>query len=211
MKNLVIIGAGNFAREVFFHAQFSAGFNTEFKIKGFLDGDKKLSPADYEKLPAEILGDIDGYKICEGDVFTCAIAAPNVRRMLIEKMLQRGADFINIVANDVYILPTAEIGRGVIIIHGAEISTLAKIGDFVILNSSVTVGHDSEIGNFSCVMPQAVICGGAKIGAGVFIGANATLIPNVKIGDGAYIGAGSVVLKKVKSCAKVFGNPAVEI
>ena len=211
MKNLIIIGAGNFAREVFFHAQNSAGFNTEWQIKGFLDGDIKLSPEDYKKLPAPLLGDIDNYEICEDDIFTCAVAAPNVRRKIIEKMLNRRADFINIVANESYIAPNAEIGRGVILVHGAEISTLAKIGDFAILNSSVTVGHDTEIGAYTCIMPHVVICGGAKIGEEVFIGANATIIPKVKVGDGAYIGAGSVVLKKVKSCAKVFGNPAIEI
>ena len=211
MKNLIIIGAGGFAREIFWHAQNSIGFNSDWQIKGFLDGDIKISAEEYKKLRAPLLGDIDSYKICKGDVFTCAVGTPNARRKIIERMLERGAEFINIIANEIYISPTAEIGRGVIIIHGTEISTLAKIGDFVILNSSVTVGHDSEIGNYSCVMPHAVICGGAKIGAEVFIGANATIIPKVKIGDGAYIGAGSVVLKKVKSCAKVFGNPAIEI
>ena len=211
MKNLIIVGAGNFAREVYWHAQKSLGFNTEWQIKGFLDGDIKLSQEDYKKLPAPLLGDIESYKISEDDIFTCAVAAPNVRKKIIEKMLQRHADFTNIISSESYILPDAEIGRGVIIIHGAEVSTLAKIGDFVIMNSLVTVGHDTEIGAYSCIMPHAVICGGVKIGAGVFIGANATIIPNVKIDDGAYIGAGSVVLKKVKSCAKVFGNPAVEI
>lgn len=211
MKNLIVIGAGGFAREIFLHAQHSRGFNTDWRIKGFLDGDKKLAAAEYEKLSAPVLGDVDSYEICAGDIFTCAIGTPEVRRRIVEKMLERGAEFVNIIDKDSYILADAEIGRGVILVHGAEISTRAKIGDFAILNSSVTVGHDAEIGKFSCVMPQAVICGGAKIGAGVFIGANATILPKVKIGDGAYVGAGSVVLRKVKPCAKVFGNPAVEI
>ena len=211
MKNLIIIGAGGFAREVYYHAQNSFGFNENWRLKGFLDGDIKLSDEEYKKLPAPVLGDVDTYKISDDDVFTCAIADSKVRRKFVEKMLERGAEFINIISKQSYILPTAEIGRGAIITCNVEISALVKIGDFVILNTSITVGHDAEIENFSCVMPQAVICGGVKIGAGVFIGANATLIPKVKIGDGAYIGAGSVVLKKVPAGAKVFGNPAIEI
>ena len=51
MKNLIIIGAGGFAREVYWNAQKTEGFNSDWKIKGFLDGDVKLSDEDYKKLP----------------------------------------------------------------------------------------------------------------------------------------------------------------
>ena len=37
MKNLIIIGVGGFAREIYWHAQKAHGFGDEWRIKGFLD------------------------------------------------------------------------------------------------------------------------------------------------------------------------------
>ena len=208
MKNLIIIGCGGFAREVYWHAQNSHGFGVDWQIKGFLDGDVKLAEEDYKKLPENIpvLGDIDNYKICADDVFTCAIGTPQVRKKLIEKILSRGGEFINIINKDSYIVPSAKIGRGVIFAP----KTFA-IEDFVVLNCLSGTGHDVKVGKYSCIMSFVNITGGTQIGEEVFIGGNVTFAPNAKIWDGAFVGMGSVVLKKVKARTKVFGNPAIEI
>ena len=89
MKHLIIIGVGGFAREVYWHARSSFGFGTDWDIKGFLDGDVKLAPEEYEKLSAPVLGDINTYVIDSDDVFVCAIAAPAVKKKLIERKERR--------------------------------------------------------------------------------------------------------------------------
>lgn len=213
MKNLIIIGIGGFAREVYWFLQKSIGFGTDWQVKGFLDGDVKLAAEEYMKLPkgVPVLGDVDSYEICENDIFTCAIGNPKVRRKLVEKMLERGAEFTNIISQDAFIMPTAKIGRGVIICLYCGVSDHAEIGDFCVMNSSTFVGHDAKVKNYSCIMSHVGIGGAAQIGAEVFIGSSVTILPKAKIGDGAYIGAASVVLKKVKENAEVFGNPAVVI
>ena len=50
LKHLVIIGVGGFARECYWHAQGSIGYDEDWDIKGFLDGDVKLKSEEYEKL-----------------------------------------------------------------------------------------------------------------------------------------------------------------
>lgn len=211
MKNLIIIGVGGFAREVYWHAQKSIGYGVDWTIKGFLDGDLKLAAADYELLPAEVLGDVDSYEICADDVFTCAVGTPKARRHLIEKILARGGQFINIISTLAQIIPTAELGCGVIVSPYVGISDRAIVDDFVALNALTIIGHDAQIGKYSCVMPHANIAGKAKIGSEVFIGSGAIILPKAKVGDGATVGAGCVVLKKVRAGVTVFGNPAVEI
>lgn len=211
MKNLIIIGCGGFAREVYWHAQKSFGFGVEWRIKGFLDGDIKLAAEDYELLPAEVLGNVDGYEICADDVFTCAVGTPKARKILCEKILSRGGEFINLISTLAYVMPTVKFGRGVIIALHTCIGDRAVIGDFVATNALTIIGHDAQVGDFSCVMPHANIAGKCKIGAEVFIGSGAIILPKAKVGDGATVGAGSVVLKKVRADAKVFGNPAIEI
>ena len=211
MKNLIIIGAGGFAREIYWHAQKSLGFGIEWQIKGFLDGDVKLAAADYELLPDKILGDVDSYEICAGDVFTCAVGTPKARKVLVEKISARGGEFINLISSLAYVMPTVKLGRGVIICPYVNIGDRAELEDFVAVNDVSIIGHDAQIGKFSCVMPHANVAGKCKIGAEVFIGSGAIILPKAKIGDGATVGAGSVVLKKVRAGAKVFGNPAIEI
>ena len=210
MKNLIIIGCGGFAREIYWHAHKSHGFGVEWKIKGFLDGDIKLAAADYALLPAKVLGDVDGYSICADDVFTCAIGTPHARKILCEKILSRGGNFINIISKLAYVMPTVELGRGVIICPYVNIGDNAKLAEFVAVNDVSIIGHDAQIGNFSCIMPHAAISGKCQIGAEVFIGSGAILLPKARVGDGATVGAGSVVLKKIRAGATVFGNPAVE-
>ena len=211
MKNLIIIGVGGFAREIYWHAQTARGFGVEWRIKGFLDGDIKLAAADYELLPAEVLGDVDSYQICADDVFTCAVGTPHARKILAEKILSRGGEFINLISTLAYVMPTVKFGRGVIICPHVNIGDRAELGDFVAVNDISTIGHDAQIGEFSCVMPHATISGKCKIGAEVLIGSGAILLPKAKVGDGATVGAGAVVLKKVRAGAKVFGIPAIEI
>ena len=211
MKNLVIIGVGGFAREIYWHAQKALDFGVDWQIKGFLDGDIKLEAAAYKLLPAKVLGDVNTYEICADDVFTCAVGSPKARKVLVEKILARGGEFINIINTLAEIVPTAKIGRGVIISPFVGISERAQIGDFVAVNAQTIIGHDAQIGNFSCIMPHVAISGSCKIGVEVFIGSGAVILPKAKVGDGATIGAGCVVLKKVRAGTTVFGNPAIEI
>lgn len=211
MKNLIIIGVGGFAREIFWHAQGAIGFGVAWRIKGFLDGDVKLAAADYELLPAQVLGDVDGYEICADDVFTCAVGTPHARKILAEKISARGGQFVNIISKLAYVMPTVKIGRGVIIAPHVDIGDHARLGDFVAVNDHATIGHDAQVGNFSCVMPHAAISGKCFLGAEVLVGSGAILLPKAKVGDGATVGAGSVVPKKVRAGTKVFGNPAIEI
>ena len=211
MRNLIIIGCGGFAREIYWHAQKSFGFGVEWRLKGFLDGDIKLAAQDYELLPAGVLGDVENYELCADDIFTCAVGTPKARKILCEKILSRGGEFINLISTLAYVMPTVELGRGVIIAPHTCIGDRAKLGDFVATNALAIIGHDAHIGNFSCVMPHANIAGKCQIGAEVLIGGGAIILPKAKVGDGATVGAGSVVLKKVREGSKVFGNPAIEI
>lgn len=211
MRNLIIIGVGGFAREIYWHAQKSVGYGVDWQIKGFLDGDVKLSAAEYELLPDKVLGDVDNYEICADDVFTCAVGTPKARKVLSEKILARGGEFINIISDLAYIMPTVELGRGVIIAPHVCIGDKAKLDDFVAVNAQVIIGHDAQIGKYSCVMPQTNVAGKCFVGSEVFIGIGAIILPKAKVGDGATVGAGSVVLKKVRAGVKVFGNPAIEI
>lgn len=209
MKHLVIAGAGEFGRELYWTVQGSRGFGIEFDIKGYVDDNpdqEKIS-----KLQKPCFGTIDEYKIEEEDVFTCAVASPPIRETVIKKLLNKGAEFIDIIHQSSIIHGSAEYGKGLIVSPFSIIGDSSIIGDYVLLNGFCGIGHDCVIGDYTCIMSQCDITGHTEIGKKVFFGGGARTIPKAKIEDEAYIGAGSVVLRKVKNGTKVFGNPAKAI
>lgn len=100
----------------------------------------------------------------------------------------------------VEIHPGAEIGRRVVIDHGAGVvvGETASIGDDVHMYHGVTLGGN----NPRPVKRHPTVEDGAVLGA------NATLIGDITIGEDAKIGAGAVVTKPVPPGATMVGNPA---
>lgn len=208
MKNLVIAGAGEFGRELYWTILDAEGYGRDFIIKGYVDA---AAPSTFTKLQVPVLGTPDDYEIQEDDVFTCAIGSPGSREKVIKSLLNRGAEFINIIHKTAIIHGNVKYGKGLVMCPYTAIGDSSEIGDYVVLNGYSAIGHDSVVGDFTCIMSHCDITGHTKIGRSVFIGGGAGTVPKAKIGDGAYVGAGSVVLRKVNPGVKVFGNPAVEI
>ena len=71
MKNLIIIGARGWGREVYAHAQYSHGYLEDYDIKGFLDD--KADALDGMNGYPPILGSVEDYKPQSDDVFICAL------------------------------------------------------------------------------------------------------------------------------------------
>lgn len=211
MKHLIIIGVGGFARELFWNAHDSVGYGTGWDIKGFLDGDVELAAEEYEKLPLPVLGDVDSYVIQTNDCFICAIGSPKVKEKLVQRVLVRGGEFINVIHNTAIVHPTVQMGRGNILCPLVHILDHAKVGDFVTFNGRSGMGHDAQIDDYSSVMSAVDITGYVRAGKRTFWGSGSRALPHSRIDDDATVGVASVVFKHVRAGAKVFGNPALPI
>ena len=208
MNNLIITGAGEFGRELYWTILDSLGYNSEFTIKGYIDDGE---PSTFTKLQLPLLGTPHEYRIEDNDVFTCAIANPPVRELVINRLLSKGAKFINIIHKTAIIHGSVKYGEGLILCSFTSLGDSSEIGKYVVVNGYSAVGHDCEIGDFTCIMSHCDITGHTQMGRRVFIGGGVGTVPKARIGDDAYVGAGSVVLRKVKAGTKVCGNPAIEI
>ena len=69
MKQLLIIGARGFGREIYDLAINSQGYSVTFIIKGFLD-DKKDALDEFLNYPS-IVSSVENYEIQIDDVFIC--------------------------------------------------------------------------------------------------------------------------------------------
>ncbi len=210
MKQLIIIGASGFGREVCNNAKNCYGYGDEWLVKGFLDDN--LSALDgFDGDYASIFSTITEYEPQANDVFVCALGNPKPRRKCSEIILNRGGEFISLIDKRAMIAPTAKIGNGAIILPYAFVSVNTRIGVSAIIHPFCNLGHDVKVGDYCSIESHSFMGGFSQIGNDVQLHTRATLLPSAKVEDGATVGAGSVVIRKVKAGTTVFGVPAKKI
>jgi sugar O-acyltransferase (sialic acid O-acetyltransferase NeuD family) len=208
MKNLVIIGAGGFAREVYDLAKYCYGHDQNFNIKGFLnDGTSNIQTMGYPP----ILATVAKYDIEKNDVFFCGIGDVVDRKKCVEIILSKGGEFINLIHPNVVVSPSVKIGDGVAIKAFCVLASDVVIGDFSFLQSSVVMGHDVQIGKYCKINSFSFFAGFSKLDNQVLIGAHSKFIQNAVAEELSVVGIGSLVLRTVKKGSTVFGYPAKEI
>jgi|SRR5450830_1009713 len=203
MKDVLIINAGGFGRNMAVVAKSDPAHGKEWVVRGFLDGRPDLF--NIPELP--ILGDPLTYRYQQPQILVCALGDPKLRRQYVKPLLEQGADFMNLMP-DLHLADRAHMGLGCLFERHVSIGADAKLGSFVIVLSNTIIGYDVKIGSYSTIGSFVFIGGGAQIGQDVVIHPHATILPGIKIGEGAIIGAGSVVIGNVPAGVTVFGNPA---
>jgi len=206
MKDLVIVGAGGFGRELYHLCKECLGYGKEFKVIGYID-DTNDPLKNYIGYPP-VLGDIESHKVSANQVFVCSISNVQTRSLVISKMLSKGAEFINLIHHTSRIVSTSSLGNGCIIGPFVSIGADSIIGNFCLLQTGVIVGHDVEIGDNSRVDTYSILVAGVKLSTHTTVHSNSVLNSNVVVEADAVVGACSFVIRKVKSGSTVFGNPA---
>lgn len=209
MKNLIIIGARGFGREVYDLAIQCAGFNIEYVVKGFLD-DKADALAGFENYP-EIIGSVEAYEIVENDVFVCALGSIKWKKHYTELILNKGAQFINLIHPSTTLNTNAVVGTGLIVFMNSNISNDCTIGDFVTIQGYVGLGHDTRIDKWSHLSAYSFTGGFVVLEEEVLLNTRATVLPHVIVRKGATVGASSLVIRNVKEGTTVFGVPAKKL
>lgn len=210
MKPIVIVGAGGFGREVHWLIKQINRQREEWNVLGYIDDNVEVGTEINEK---KVLGNID-YLLNQKENLSVAIAIGNarVRKQLVEKLSKNlYLEYPNLIAPDVYIDETIQLGKGNIIALGNILTVNIEIEDFNIINLNCTVGHDVKFHNFITVYPGVNISGNVVIGEESELGTNSCIIQGIDIGPETIIGAGSVVIRDIKGGCTVVGNPTRSI
>ena len=198
MKDLIIVCAGGFGREVYYLAKSIGKWN----IKGFIDDNQHALDGVNIALP--IIGTIKDWIPSENEVFALGVSEPKTKEVIVNIMKLKGAIFETLIAPHSRIIETSTFGEGCII--SGSIGDNVTIGNYVNIMGSM-IGQDSVIEDYSTTTGFANIAS-AKLGKRVFVGSHAVILHGRKVGDDAFVCAGSIVFSNVKPGIKVFGNPA---
>ena len=209
MKNLIIIGAGGFGREMFAAAREAVGYGETFRIKGFLDGN--VSALDGFSGYPGIIGSPETYAIEEGDVFVTALGSISARRRCAAMIEERGGRFIPIVHRSASLGPNVTVGDGSFVAHNAVLTADISVGRHSCVFHGSVIGHDTVLEDFTHVYSLVSVGGSVRIREGAAVFPGARIVPRIEIGEGSVVGIGSAVVRSVASGTTVFGVPARRI
>lgn len=196
---IIIVGAGGFAREVY---QWVSVLSPYEEVKGFLSP----NPKDLEGFDMPpILGDEDTYEIQEDDKFILGIGTIPLKKKVVAKLKERGAEFMSFVHPMATVSRNSKIGEGVVVCPYATVTESVTIGDFAMLNIYSSAGHDAKIGDNCILSPYATLNGFAVLENDVFMATHTVVTGSKRVGKGSIIGANSVVLHDVPENSKVIG------
>lgn len=209
VKDLYIIGAGGFGREVAWLVERINEVNPTWNLKGFID--------DNESLWGNVEGDYPVLGGCEylkslGDVYAvCAVGSAKVRKIIIGRIKESNVKFATLIDPSVLVSKRVEIGEGSIICAGTIITVDIRIGNHVIINLDCTIGHDVDIEDFVTIYPSVNLSGNVLIGQCTELGTGTQIIQGKTITANSIVGAGAVVVKNIEEPGTYVGSPAKKI
>ena len=208
MKDILILGAQGFGREVLQWIKDINKVTPTWNIKGFLDDD--LTALDGYECDYKIVGTIQDWVPSENEEFVFAIASPQIKEKLATMLKAKGAHFARVVHPTSIVGDFCKIGEGLMVTPRAKISPNVTIGNFVTLLGS-GLGHDAVVGDYTTMCGGSGANGHCVLGKRVFVSSRAIIAPGKKVGDDAFICMGSMVMTNVKPGYKVMGCPAKKV
>jgi sugar O-acyltransferase (sialic acid O-acetyltransferase NeuD family) len=212
MKKIIIFGAGNHAKVLFYEiVQLK-----RFIIIGFVDDFVKKGQViiNYKKKNYKNLGGLASLKNNTKNFYgIIAIGSNFIRKQIVEKVssLNLKIKWEKIISKNVALSENVEIGEGTVIISGSQIGNTTLIGKHCLINSASSLDHDNIFQDYSSTGPGAVTGGSVVVGKMSHLGIGSVVKQNISIKENTVIGANSYVNKNCLSNHIYFGNPAIKI
>jgi sugar O-acyltransferase (sialic acid O-acetyltransferase NeuD family) len=217
---IVIYGTGGCAKEIkaLIDEINDYSYTNIYHLVGFVTNDpneigKSIEDVEIITSNMEFSGYSDKFPVI-GVII--GLADPKVKEKIFQEIM--GLNISNIVFPNL-IHPLSNLskssnnnmGRGVVICSGVNLTVNVRLGDFVLLNRSCNIGHDSTIGDFCTINPAAVISGNVSIGELTLVGAGACVREKTNIGNKSIVGLGAIIIKDVEDSTIVISKAATKM
>jgi sugar O-acyltransferase (sialic acid O-acetyltransferase NeuD family) len=205
-RDLVVMGAGGFAREVLWLLEDCNANDPVWNVLGFIDENRELHGQTLCDVP--VLGGLEWLNDKAGIHLISGVGGNAVRRRFASVGAELRLPFATVVHPDTKRSRFVEIGEGTVVCAGNILTTQVRIGRHVNINLDCTVGHDVVVEDFCNVSPGVHVSGFVHLAEDVDIGTGAVLLPGRKVGRNTTIGAGAVVSTDLPANAVAVGIPA---
>lgn len=203
MRDLVIVGAGGFARET------AAAATAAWRVLGFVDDDPALHGTTRSGLP--ILGEVKSVlDLPDAAVVVCVGNPRNyvARQRIVERLSLPAERYATVVHPAAQIGAGSTVGPGSVLLAGTVLTADVTVGSHVAVMPQAVLTHDDRIGDYVTIASGVRLGGGAVLDTGAYVGAGALIREGVTVGAWSLVGMGSVVLRDVPAGQVWAGNPA---
>jgi len=207
--DLVLIGAGGFARETAqaIHALNRAGAG--WRLLGYLDDDPALHGRELDG--TVVLGGRDRIRDLPDAAFVVCTGRPGnyVSRLKIVADLALPPErYATIVHPTAAVSRSSSVGPGTVLLAQVTLTAAVAVGAHVAIMPHVTLTHDDVIDDFVTIASGVCLGGGVRVRAGAYLGAGALVGEGRTIGSLSLIGMGAVVTRDVPAAEVWAGVPA---
>ncbi len=212
-QELVIVGAGGFARET---AAAVAAVNAQapprapqWRLLGFLDDNPALHGTTRSGQPVlggtELLADLP-----DAHVLVCIVSprAFTLRRDLAERLGIPDERFATVIHPSAQLAAGCSVGPGSVLLANVVLTADASLGRHVFVMPNTVITHDDVIEDYVTLTSGVRVSSVVTIGTGTYVGSGALIREGVTIGPWSLVCMGAVVLRDVPGGQVWVGNPA---
>ena len=198
----IIMGAGDFAREVYEYHKFM-----KVPVDGFYD--EVTSEATLRNKP--IYKNLFEIPDINNKKFIVGTGNPKVNKKFFNLILNNNLKFSNPIICDSYVGENVIVGLGSVICPKSVLTCDIVLGNFSVINISCTIGHDCVISDFCVLSPNCSLSGHTKLEELVSFGTAALTIPKIFVRNESIIGASATVTRNIDEPGTYVGSPAKKI
>lgn len=212
MKDIVICGAGGFAREIACVIKAINKKEQKWNFLGFIEDNPTLIGTSNEY--GTIIGNDDNLNNWDKPIdVVVGVGSPLLVKKIVEKLTNSNISFPNIISPDACFLDidNIKLGIGNVIMPNTLISCNVTLGNFNYVNVFSQIGHDTSLGNYNIAMPSVNLSGGVTIGNCNMFGVKSTILQYKKVGNNVSLTPSSVLMRNGKDNMTYMGNPAKKI
>jgi sugar O-acyltransferase (sialic acid O-acetyltransferase NeuD family) len=207
--DLVIVGAGGFARETAQAVREAAAAGVPWRLLGHLDDDPALHGREVDGVPvlggSALVRELSGARVllCTGSPRDPASRARLARRLALPP--ERYATVVHPAAA---VSASSVAGPGSVLLAHCVLTAAVRVGAHVAVMPHTVLTHDDVVEDFATLASGVRLGGGARVATGAYVGAGALVREYVTVGAWSLVGTGSVVLRDVPRGEVWAGAPA---
>jgi sugar O-acyltransferase (sialic acid O-acetyltransferase NeuD family) len=211
VSELLIVGAGGFARETAEAIHAVNDVSPTWRLLGFLDDNPMLHGSTVSGVP--VLGPaVAVHEHPDARVLICIGRPGNYisRRVVAERLGLDEERYATIVHPTATVGRSSRIGRGSVLLAHVDVTADVEVGRFAAIMPQVVLTHDVRVADWATLAAAVRVGGGCEVGREAYVGSSSCLREGVQIGTRAMVGMGSVVVNDVPAERLWFGAPACD-